>query len=287
MMNMLAVTAMSARRRVSPSGFAARYGLDFPSNVTGGDTSAPFVAFQYLNPDSNGLPFCGPSNAGVTYMWEVKPRQQTGYYATLWRSSADGVFRPSNAYMGGHPYPQSANNSGTTHWWEIAAAGGGDYFATVSGATNVTVVKDVTYTQALQVIRNGNGSKTYRFYYQLPAVTTADIIEYTTSTGGSDSSETEVAPAITFGDSPWYASYQHERLSGVLGRVKILAKAISQADIVSEANSMGSLVTSDGIATNWWSKKGFTSVDDLTDDYGTGRAFSWANANKATLVTLP
>src|SRR5262245_56966806 len=51
------------------AGPGARFALDFPSNVTGGDQSAPFVALQYDNPHLNGLPFAGPGNAGVTYMW--------------------------------------------------------------------------------------------------------------------------------------------------------------------------------------------------------------------------
>src|SRR5512139_3730409 len=81
-----------------------RYALDFPSNVTGGDQSAPFVALQYDDPHLNGLPFAGPSNAGVTYMWRVKHRAQTGYYVTLWWSQGNGGFTPDHQYVGGHPY---------------------------------------------------------------------------------------------------------------------------------------------------------------------------------------
>ena len=65
-----------------------RFALDFPSNVNGGDQSAPFVALQYDDPHLDGLPFAGPGNAGVTYMWRVKLRQQTGYYVTLWWATA-------------------------------------------------------------------------------------------------------------------------------------------------------------------------------------------------------
>ena len=81
-------------------------GLNFPSN--GDSPSTAFVAFQFLNPQNQGLPIWGPNGAGVTYIWKYKPRQQLGYYVTLWWSE-NGNFLwdngSSNTYYGAHPYP--------------------------------------------------------------------------------------------------------------------------------------------------------------------------------------
>jgi hypothetical protein len=139
-----------------------RFALDFPSNVTGDDQAAPLVALQYADPQRDGLPFAGPEGRGVTYLWRVNQRAQTGYYVTLWWSQGDGGFTPSAQYVGGHPYPKVANNTGTTHRWEIAAPSGGDYFDTRAGAaTSKDVVYDVWRTQAVRVVRNADTSKTY------------------------------------------------------------------------------------------------------------------------------
>lgn len=263
---------------------SAVYGLLFPSNVSGSDQSAPYVALKFANPHSNGLPIWGPSGAGVTYIWEYTPVQQTGYYVTFWWSN-DGSFLwdggNSNTYVGAHPYPQSGSNSGTTHWWEIAGMeSGADWTDTLAG-TKKTVVKDVKYTQALRITVNGDGSKTARFYTSLPSVANADVIVGTATSGWGESNPP--SPCLTFGDSPWYASFQHERMSGLLGRVKIIAKSLSESDLLAEAADMSGLKTADGLANIWWGKTTFDSVDDLTCDYGTGRSFAWADAsNKAT-----
>jgi len=50
------------------------YGLNFPHN--GEAPADSFVAFQFIDPQDNGLPIWGPSDQGVTYIWEYKPEQQ-------------------------------------------------------------------------------------------------------------------------------------------------------------------------------------------------------------------
>lgn len=266
--------------------------LSFPSNVTGSDTAAPFVALQFLNPQSDGLPIwgtgSGASRLGVTYIWRYRPRQQTGYYVNFWWSN-NGSFLwdggGSNTYYGGHPYPQSANNTGTTHYWEIAGGdSGSDMILTLAG-TPRTVVQDVWYTQALRVIVNGDGSKTLRYYLDLPNLANTDIIQKSVlSTWGETNPP---SPALTWGDSPWYASFQHECLSGELDSLKICAKGLSEADTVSEAGDMSTMVTTDGGNYVWYSKNGFDSVDDLTCPY-TSRTPVWADTgNKATLGDRP
>lgn len=260
--------------------------LVFPSNISGGDTSAPYVAIQLLNPQSDGLPIWGPGNAGVTVIRRIKTVQQTGYYAQFWWSN-DGFLWDSgspNTYYGFHPYPDSSTNQGTTHSWEIASDFGGD-FGTTRGGSSKTVVKDEWFLQALRVVKNGDATKLLTFYTSLPSTANADVIDASLSAGYGETNPP--SPRVTIGDSPWYAGFQHERASCYHGQIKIIAKALSEADILSEAANMTSLVTTDGISNIWWGKKGFASVDDLTCDYGTGRSFVWADtSNKGTLGSL-
>jgi hypothetical protein len=265
-----------------------RFALDFPSNVSGSDQAAPFVALQYDDPHLDGLPFAGPENAGVTYMWRVNQRAQTGYYVTLWWAAGDGDFYPPDQYVGGHPYPKVANNTGTTHRWEIAAPSGGDYFDTRAGPqTSKDVVYDVWRTQALRVVRNADASKTYTFYTELPSVEPIDVLEWTSGTGGDVAETPPASPKITIGDSPWYGVYQHERLSGLLGELIIEAAARSEAEILAQAADMQQL-TPEFAADIWYFKPGWRSVDDLTCEAGTGRSLYWADgSNKAGLASLP
>ncbi|MCC7381574.1 MAG: hypothetical protein IT384_07065 [Deltaproteobacteria bacterium] len=268
-------------------GLPARFALNFPSNVTGADQAAPFVVLQYDDPHLNGLPFAGPSGRGVTYMWRVNLRAQTGYYVTLWWSQGDGGFTPSDQYVGGHPYPKVANNTGTTHRWEIAAPSGGDYFDTRAGpGTSKDVVYDVWRTQALRVVRNANASKTYTFYTDLPSIAPDDVLEWTSGTGGDVAETLPQSPKITIGDSPWYAGYQHERLSGLLGELIIEAAARSEAEILAQAQDLRNL-TPAFAADIWYFKPGWRSVDDVTCEAGTGRSFHWADAlHKAALASF-
>ncbi len=265
-----------------------RFALNFPSNVTGADQSAPLVALQFDDPQLNGLPFAGPGNAGVTYLWRVNQRAQTGYYVTLWWAQGNGGFTSAAQYVGGHPYPKNGNNSGTTHRWEIAAPSGGDYFDTRAGlGTSKDVVYGVWRTQALRVVRNANGSKTYTFYMELPSLAPLDVLEWTSGTGGDIAETPPPSPKLTLGDSPWYTSYQHERLSGLFGELIIEAAARSEAEILAQAANLKQLTPAFASAI-WYFKPGWRSVDDVTCEAGTGHAFHWAAAaNKATLGALP
>lgn len=257
-------------------------GLRFPSNDEA--PAAPFVAIQFDAPQNNGLPLWGPSGQGTTWIWEIIPRQHTGFYVTFWHSQGDGNFNGTNGYYGSHPYPPTGGSLGTAHDWEIAIRAN-DYTLNRNGVP-VSVVKDVKYVQALRVQRTNANSKTLIFYIDLPSVDNSKVIERVETV--VDYGETTApSPKVTFGDSPWYATFQHERLSGVLGRIKIFNKLLSEADVVSEAADMTKLVTSEGSANIWWGKNNFTSADDLTCNYGTGRAFVWADAsNKATLAPI-
>jgi len=256
-------------------------GLNFPSN---GDSPVNiFVAMQYLNPQNNGLPFWGPSGAGATYIWKYMPRQQAGYYVTMWWSN-NGSFLwdqgSSNTYYGGHPYPRGGGGSTTVHDWEVATDRGGDYIYTLAGyGVSKTVIKDAWYTQALVV---DGANRTVRFYITLPSTANADIIEV--SGLSSYGNINPPSPALTFGDSPWFADfYGNERLSGLLRHIKIFNKKLSQADILAEAASEN-LATSEGTANVWYMNINPTP-SDITDKSGKGHHFAWANSNRASLWT--
>ena len=258
-------------------------GLNFPSN--GDSPSTAFVAFQFLNPQNQGLPIWGPNGAGVTYIWKYKPRQQLGYYVTLWWSE-NGNFLwdngSSNTYYGAHPYPTGGGASTSAHTWELAGMDtGADNLMTLAGPFK-TVVKDRWYTQALRIIDNHNGTRTARFYIDLPSTAAADIIEYTSNT--SFGNINPPSPALTFGDSPWYADYQHERLSGVLRGIKIFNKGLSESDTLSEA-AVDSLVTAQGSANIWYMNINPTP-NDISDKSAAGHNPIWADsAHRAALWT--
>lgn len=263
--------------------------LLFPSNSSGSNNTDPIVAIRYANPHTDGLPIWGPSGQGITVIRRYRPLQQTGYYAAFWYSDNDSFesgIGSNRGYWGFHPYPTSQNNTGTVHEWEIAIDQG-DPRTLVSGGTK-TVVKDVWYLQALRIVRNNASSKTLTFWIDLPSNLDSDKIAYTCATANyGEANPPNDQPQITIGDSPWYATYQHERASGYHGQIKIIAKGMSDSDVLLESANMQELVTADAQANIWWGKKGFASVDDLTCDYGTGRSFSWIDpANKATLGAL-
>lgn len=265
---------------VSVQGSMTTSGLDFPSN--GDAPRNAFVAFQFLNPQSSGLPIWGPSGQGATYIWKYRPRQQSGYYATLWWSH-NGNF-DSSAFYGAHPYPAPPGGStATQHNWEIAGMGGAwDWVETLSGSPK-SVVKNTWYTQALVVRRNADGTKTARFYINLPSLASSEIIEATAPRAWGETMPS--SPALTFGDSPWYAQYDHERLSGVLRGVKIFNKALSEADVIAEAGS-DSLVTTEGQANIWYMNINPTP-DDISDKSGRGHHPTWASPERPRLWNGP
>lgn len=261
----------------------ARTGLDFPSN--GAAPSSAFVAFQFLNPHLNGLPMWGPANAGVTYVWKYRPRQQAGYYVTLWWSN-NGTFEwnagKPDSYYGAHPYPRGGGTGTTTHDWEIGGMDyGADWISTLSGSSKL-VVKDRWYAQALRIVVNGDGTKTAWFYTDLPSTAPGDVIKVTSPSYFGNSNPP--APALTFGDSPWFANYQHERLSGVLRGIKIFSKGISESDTLAES-ATDALATSEGTANIWYLNSNPTPAD-ISDKSGRGHHPVWAQpANRAALWT--
>lgn len=276
----------------------ARSSLMFPSNLSGADQSAPFVAIKYANPHSNGFPLWGPSGTGWTIIRRIRPllrpsisaQDQVGYWAQFWYTD-DSSFEDSKTggkgYIGFHPYPLPPNNNNTCTgpWgWEVASDDGGDFYTTDAAGT-ADVVLGEWRTQILTVTRAGVNSKTAKFYVAAPSTDAADIVTAAiTAASYGENDPPQVNPQLTIGDSPWYGTYQHERASCEHGEIKIIMGALSEADALAEAANMNQLVTSAAQSGIWWGKRGFISIDDLTCDYGTGRAWVWADTgNKGSL----
>lgn len=244
--------------------------LVFPSN--GASPVGTLVAFQFTGADLiPGFP--------ATYIWRVKPVQQTGYYTTFFHARIDGAVPFSHSYYGCHPYPQGGS-SGTVHNHEIST-GGADVITDANGNSTV-VTKGQWYTQAFTIEEIAGNECRMAYYWDLGTSAQRVIqydspgddmsIEFPTAGGG-------VTPGLIWGDAPW--SVGNERLSGSLGQIKLLNDVLSLSDIQSEAANMNALVTVAAQAARWWFKPGFASVDDLTDAV-TGKAAAWANANKAS-----
>ncbi len=269
------------RRSPAPVASAAINAMVFPSNVSGSDTAAPYSVLQYLDPDVNGLPPLGPGDAGITFIWRVKYRPQTGYHVLFWYGRGDGTIDPpsSHLYFGAHPYPQSANNTGTTHYWEVA--GEAADALNNQNASPVAVTKDTYFRQALRVTNNA-GAADLRFWIDLDNVSNATRIDHTLSSTYVANIPTDCR--IIIGDSPWYASYQHERLGGSLAEYMIIAKSMSEADIITQGQNLQSLNTTDSTNNIWYGKKSWDTVDDLTCDFGTGRSFTRVDASSLLSV---
>lgn len=258
-------------------------GLRFPSNGESPASSAVLIRFQ--EPQNNGLPIWGPSNAGVTVVWRVRYRKHTGYYVCWWYGPYSNFFwngGSPGSYYGCHPYPVSGGGAGVYHHFEIGIEGG-DTTNTLAGSPQ-RLVYDRWYTQGVRVTYNGDNTKTVEYYLDLPNVDDANVISHTAATSYGTSYPSDAS--FYFGDSGWTGP-GNERMSGTLGPVKIIAKVLSETDMLAEAANPNDMVTADGESNIWWGKTTFDDVDDLTCDFGTGRAFSWQDTgNKGSVETI-
>ncbi len=250
-----------ARRQTwNTSATASLNVLRFPSNTT----EAP--RFKLAT---------APAFAPSSYVWEVTPTQQTGYYTTFFWVRGDNTFIAGTEYAGFHPYPVGGS-SGTVHNWEISARGF-DYI-TDDNANDTTVTKGVKYTQAASIEIVGS-DYVIKFLWDLP--TTTKIITYTFATSNYTSAP---SPMLIWGGNGWAST--SENLSGDLGRMKVFSSALSVADLASEATNFNSTVTAAGAANLYFGIKGWASNVDLSCDYGTGRSMTWVDSgNKATWVS--
>ena len=262
---------------VTVSSAWADTGLIFPSNTEVADSNSESVRFRWTNPHSNGLPIYGTSGAGVTYIWKILPRQQTGYYTTMFWANDDGAGDlttflwsggSADTFYGMHPYPPGGS-SGTTHDWEIAVE--------QNDFVNGTVVKGQWYTQVAQASGANGASKVHAFYWDWPNTDAGHKVTRTSPTNYGNTNPP--SPALTFGDAPWQPG--RETCACTIRGLQIYNALLSEADIASELASPLSTVA--GAASIWYLNLNPTP-NDITDKSGKGHHPSWVNATKkATL----
>lgn len=248
--------------------------LRFPTNVSGGDQSAPACWLEFASPHLNGLPILGPGGAGHTRFARVKFRAQTGYRVVDWLCRADGSIDPpdgdGNFYVGGHPYPQNGANTGTS-WYHEVASHGADQINTLAGGP-VAVDLDRWYSQALVVTDNGSGGMFALLYFDLESISNATKILLEVPDAGYVGT-TPSNFKLIIGDSPWFASYQHERLGGSLGPYLRVDRAMSEAEVGAQGANLFAL-TPASLANLWFYKRTWRSVNDMTCDGGSGRVLT-------------
>jgi hypothetical protein len=239
-------------------------GLDFPSN--GGST----VQFRFT-----GTSLLNPWPA--TYIWRIKPRQQTGYYTTFfWGNMAQyGDMRDFQYnYYGAHPYPQGGS-SGTVHNWEISYDGQ-DYITDKNGNSTV-VEKGRWFTQAFTVRNTGSNNIEMTFYWDL-GTSTGRVIQTTRANYGSQFPPDN--PGLCFGDATW--SPGNELLSGILRGVQIYSTNLSITEILSEIDNP--LSTPAG-ANNIWYMNLNPTPTDISDKSGKGHHPVWFGSKRPALYT--
>jgi hypothetical protein len=260
------------------AGPTANTGLEFPRNdqVPDGET----VRFKFMDPHLNGLPAYGPGGAGVTYIFKVRPKQQTGYYTTFFWANDDGVGTINstflwdngfaNTYYGMHPYPPGGS-SGTSHNWEISV----DQL----DAQGSAVAKDIWYTQVVRVWSDGNG-KHHEFYWDWPNTDAGHVVTHTSPTQYDNA--TPPSPALTFGDAPWQPG--QELCSCTLRGIQIYSSLLPLTDIQSEISAPQSTAT--GNASIWYQNINPTPTD-ISDKSGAGHHPVWVGTSRPTLYTAP
>jgi hypothetical protein len=248
-------------------------GLEFPRNdqVPDGET----VRFKFTDPHTNGLPIYGLPGSGVTYIFKVRPKQQTGYYTTFFWANDNGIGDLTNfewkngssdTYYGMHPYPPGSSG-GTSHNWEISVE--------QQDFQNGVVVKDVWYTQVVRVWADGSG-KHHEFYWNWPSTDPAQMVTRTSPTTWGN--EYPPLPALTFGDAPWQPG--REMCSCTLRGIQIYSSLLSLEDIQQEIASPKSTVA--GSASIWYLNLNPTPTD-ISDKSGRGHNPQWVGDRRPTL----
>jgi hypothetical protein len=225
-------------------------GLDFAGNTGSWDD----IRFRFTG--SALLPM-----QPATYIWNLLPRQQSGYFTTFFHGPQS--WPNSNSFYGAHPYP-----TGGTHKWEIAA-NFGDYTNDANG-NDTTVQWGRWHTQALVVAPSGSNT-VYTFYWDLPSTSKKIVATLSSPAPASDQ-------ALSFGLSPW--AVPSERLKGVLRGIRLYSASLSVSDVVSEANSP--LSTSAGSASVWYMNINPTP-SDISDKSGRGHHPNWASSGRPAL----
>jgi hypothetical protein len=230
--------------------------LDFKGSAATSDT----VRFRFTNP---------LAIYPATYIWRVKPRQQSGYYTAFFWGNDGSFFWDNgspNTYYGAHPYPSPPPNG--TPKWEISIDGG-------DAISNESVVFDRWHTQALRVWSDGSG-KHHEYYWDLPDTSKVIRVDLPSSYGNVN----PPSPALTWGDAPWNAS--NEIMNGVIRGIQIYSVSMSLNDILSEVASPRS--TNAGTSGIWYLNLDPTP-SDISDKSGQGNHPVWVGPQRPALWT--
>ena len=274
-----ALTSTFAWSFTTIGGSSPTFGLDFPTNTAVADGST--VRFKFTDPHLNGLPIYGPGGAGVTYVFKVRPKQQTGYYTTFFWANDDGrgiieTFTWHNGgadtYYGMHPYPQDPTGSnGTVHNWEVSVE--------AVDIQNGLVVKDAWYTQVVRVWADGSG-KHHEYFWDWPNQDTGHkVVRVSPPSYGVLNPP---APALTFGDAPWQPG--REMCACTLRGLQIYNSLLSLADIQAE---MAAPLSTPAGATSVWYLNLDPTPSDISDKSGKGHHPAWVGTGRPTLYLGP
>lgn len=231
-----------------------------------------------------------PWAAGFSACWQIVPVRQAGYYTTFFYAASKNTnffdLRDGSGYAGAHPYPYAAFGTGggddfRLHKWETSIDGG-DF-----------VSDDVAYgqshTQAFRLAAASGGKSQTTFFTRIAAgmaPAAQPQIAYTHG-GGYIGATPHPFKAMVFGNAPWWADHQHERLSGFVRRIKIFAGELSAADLLAESLS-DPIATAAGASQIWWAKISPQNPDDLASDFigadGRRRVATWADAARCEIV---
>ena len=227
---------------------SAETGLVFPANPASwpGDPGEiyAFIFDTSLLPQF-GTDHGGTPQQGVTFMWEISINDPLhDCYSVTFFYAHNGLFdSPYYDFYGAHPYPHrndplqhGCGPDLDVHKWEMSNGIGGspnDDLNTDKGSS-VNVVAGVWHTQAVVITNNGSNNMTGEFYLDLPNVDPIDIISRT----GDMTMADPASPAIYFGDAPWAFQFdRNERCNCTLRNVRIFDAALSEADLIANADS--------------------------------------------------
>jgi hypothetical protein len=255
-------------------------GLDFPSNgETDSDIRLVWTGANYLDRDDH------------TVIWRARYVQHTGYYAVTWHSQHTGSWLGTWSF-GCHPFPcdgafnasgfatNPTGGSGTVHYQEIAGLGSIDKIEGPDGAFLVT--KDTWYTQARTCHSDGD-DRVHRHYPDVLG-SPNEYIEYTRTV--SELGTYPTSPAFYIGCSDWRegqpsAGRNDECPSGVIRGIRLFDVGLAWADILTEANAIGSnaAASTAGQANTWYINDN-PKVADTSDKSPANHDPVWDNARR-------
>lgn len=261
-----------------------RTGLDWSGNPSG-RRAIVFTTLTGFTPNA------------ATWIWKIYQRQQVSgvgdlsrYYTTFFYGN-NGSFNYGagydQSYYGAHPYPIPANTGDGK--WEISV-NANDYIT--RDDTSAPYLTEKWHSQAFRVQNTSGNIHEFKFWIDLPSVTTANTITQSVNSART----TAPSPCIIFGQAPdngsgqsWGGYSRWEETNGIIRGVQIYAAVLTEAQITAlaalETNAaVLAKCTELGISAPWYLNMNWT-VTDISDKSGNGHDPSWAGSARPTLWT--